>query len=386
MRKIFTFLLILLFTNLYAQNKFELGYYIDQSGNKIKGEISEIALSSFPSKFIIRKNGKEETVESNNATLIKYGTIVFEKKSFQYDPLVRLDIVNMPKQKEFQLVNKTAFVQLMVNGDTRLYKYTENGVSTFFYETANKQLTTLKYKKYLENGTDINENKEFLVQLQEVKNERISGNEGYYNAVKYNDVDLVDYFTKLNGKSLKVDKKSKVLFNIFAGYSISSMDINFLQDLPAENYSHVTVMPEIEYVINNNIMNPTSFYFNLKYRSIKADYEEVYVRENWQHQVDYQSLFFSFGAKKYFLSSNNIKFYGKLGFGLDIPLKAEILSPIESWTLHPIYLDHYKGAINAGLGVKLYNSFLIEIDYDYIFNTIHINKNTSVNFKVGYSF
>lgn len=386
MNKFFTFLLIFLCTNLFAQNKFELGYYIDQSGNKFEGEISEITLNSFPSNFIIRKKGKEETVETSTATLIKYGSIVFEKKSFQYDPSMRMDIANMSKQKEFRLVNKTAFVQLMVNGDTKLYKYTENGVSTFFYETANKQLTTLKYKKYLENGTDINENKQFLNQLQEVKNEKISGNEGYYNAVKYNDTDLVDYFTKLNGKSIKVDKKSKVFFNVFAGYSNSSMDINFLQDLPAKSYSHITVMPEIEYVLNNNIMNPTSFYFNLKYRSVKADYEEVYVRENWQHQVDYQSLLFSLGAKKYFLSSNNIKFYGKFGFAVDIPLKSEILSPAESWRLNPIFLDHIKGGINTGLGIKLYDSFLVEIDYDYIFNTLFIRKNTSVNFKVGYSF
>ena len=62
MRNFFALLLIFLFTNLYAQNKFELGYYIDQSGNKIEGEISEITMNSFPSYFIIRKKGKEEII------------------------------------------------------------------------------------------------------------------------------------------------------------------------------------------------------------------------------------------------------------------------------------------------------------------------------------
>lgn len=386
MKNYLSLLLIFMFTNLFAQNKFELGYYIDQSGNKIEGEISEITLNNFPSNFIIRKKGKEEIVETSSATLIKYGTMVFEKKSFQYDPSLRMDIANMPKQKDFQLVNKTAFVQLMVNGDTKLYKYSENGVSTFFYETANNQLTTLKYKKYLENGNDINENREFISQLKEVKNVKDSSDEGYYNAVKYNDTDLVNYFTKFNGKSIKNYKKSKLLFNVFVGYSISSMDINFLQDLPAENFSHVTVMPEIEYVLNNNIMNPTSFYFNLKYRAVKADFEEIYVRENWQHKVDYQSLLLSFGAKKYFLSSKDMKFYGKIGFALDIPIRDEILSPVESWRLNPIFLDHYKGGINTGIGMRINQSFLIEIDYDHLFNTLHIKKNTSINFKVGYSF
>lgn len=385
MNKIFTFLLIFLCTNLFAQNKFELGYYIDQSGNKFEGEISEISMNSFPSHFIIRKKGKEETVETNSATLIKYGIVVFEKKSFQYDPSVRLDISNMPKQEAFQLVDKIAFAQLMVNGDIKLYKYTENGVSTFFYEIGNDKLITLKYKKYLENGNNINENKEFISQLKDIKTEKASS-EGYFNALKYNDTDLINYFTKLNGKSVKVDTKSKVFFNIFAGYSISSMDIKFLQDIPAENYLHVTFMPEIEYVLNNNIVNPTSFYFNVKYRRIKADYEEIYVRENWQHKVDYQSLLFSLGAKKYFLSSKDMKFYGKLGFALDMPIKDEILSPIEALRLNPIILDHYKGGINTGLGMKINESLLIEIDYDFVFNTLQINKNTSVSLKVGYSF
>lgn len=386
MKNFFTFLVIFLFTNLFAQNKFELGYYIDESGNKIEGEISEITLNSFPSNFIIRKKGKEEIVEINTTTSIKYGTVVFEKKTFQYDPSVRLDIANMPKQKEFQLVNKTAFVQLMVNGDTKLYKYIENGVSTFFYENVNNELTTLKYKKYIENGTDINENREFVDQLKENVQSKNALSEGFYSTLKYNDADLVDYFLKLSAKSLKVNKESKVIFNFFIGYSISSMDVDFLQDISEESYSHITVMPEIEYILNKNLVNPTSFYFNIKYRSVKANYEEVYVRENWHHQIDYQSLYFSLGAKKYFLSTEETKFYGKLGFGYDTPVKEKITSPPASWILNPIFLDQPSAGINAGFGFKLYDSFLIEIDYDHIFNTTYVNKNTSLNFKIGYTF
>jgi hypothetical protein len=95
----------------------------------------------------------------------------------------------MPKQKEYQLVNKTAFVQLMVNGDTKLYKYSENGVATFFYETANNQRTTLEYKRYLGNANDINENKEFTNQLKNLNNKSVNNNEGFYNALKYNDAE-----------------------------------------------------------------------------------------------------------------------------------------------------------------------------------------------------
>lgn len=386
MKNIFTLISFLVLTSVFAQNKFEIGYYIDQSGNKIEGEISEIEISNFPESFVYRKGNKTEVVNSDAAKTIKYGTKIFEKREFQFDPSVRFDIANMSTNKNLKLINKTDFLELLVDGNFKLYKYVENGISTFFYEDSSKKLTTLEYKKYLNNGTDIYENKEYLNQLKDnVKNET-EQTESYYNTVKYNDTDLVNYFQNVNGKSSKKETKSQLKFNIFVGYSITSMDIDFLQDIGAQSHQHVTIMPEIEYVLNKNLRNPTSFYFNLKYRALKANYEEIYVRENWHHEVDYQSIYIALGVKQYLLSSEKMKFYGKLGIGYDLPIKAEIMSPTESWTLNPIFFDEPSAGINIGVGMNVYKSFLVEIDYDYIFNTSYVNKNTSLNFKVGYSF
>lgn len=386
MRKIFTILLIFIFTNLFAQNKFELGYYIDQSGNKVEGEISEIQINNFPDNFIFRNGKNTEVIQTSLVSKIKYGIDVFEKRQFQYDLSTSNDLKKMSKQKDVELEDKTAFLQLIVDGRYKLYKYVNNGTSVFFYEDASGQLTTLNYKKYVENGTDIKENKEYLTQLSQNVQSDTKKKDYFSSAIKYNDADLIDYFIKVNNKSVKKERKSQVKFIFFTGYSVSTMDINFLQDIGSEKYQHITVMPEVEYILNKNLINPTSFYFNVKYRSIKADYEEVYVRKNWHHKVDYQSLCFSIGAKQYFLSSDKVQLYGKLGIGYDNPLKAEILSPMESWNLNPIFFDQPSAGINSGLGVKLYNSFLIELDYDYLFKTLFVNKNTSLNLKVGYSF
>lgn len=386
MNKIFTFLLIFLCTNLLAQNKFELGYYIDQSGNKFEGEISEIKLDNFPEEFILKNGNQQTKVKTSSAREIKYGASVFIMKKFQYDPIVRNEISNLSKERKLNFVETSNFVQLIVDGEYKLYRYLKNGISTFFYENSNKEMVTLAYKKYLKSNSTISENNDFRVQLwNNVKNSKYPSLDSY-SYLKYRVDDLEDYFKQVNGITFKREKKDKVVFNFFVGYSSSFMDIDFLQNIPGESYNHITVMPEIEYILNKNITNTTSFYFNVKYRSIKADYEEVYVRENWHHTLDYQSLYFSLGVKQYFLSSDKNKFYGKLGLGYDTPIKAEITSPPASWILNPIYIDQASAGINVGLGFKLYNSFLIEIDYDYIFNTTYVNKNTSVNFKVGYSF
>lgn len=58
----------------------------------------------------------------------------------------------------------------------------------------------------------------------------------------------------------------------------------------------------------------------------------------------------------------------------------------ESWLVNPILLDRITAGINGGLGTVILNSFIVEVDYDLLFNTPHINKNTSLNLKIGYTF
>lgn len=385
MKQIFTLLLLFLFSSSFAQ-KFELGYYIDQSGNRFEGEISEIKLDNFPEEFILKNGNQQTKIKTGSVSEIKYGTLIFEKKKFQYDPTIRFEIGNLNNSRGLNLIEEYGFVQLLVDGEYKLYRYIKNGVSTFFFEKSNGEMVTLAYKKYLRSSGSISENNDFRAQLwNNVKNSKYSSLDNY-SFLKYRVDDLEDYFKGANGITFKREKKDKVVFNFFVGYSISTMDIDFLQNIPGESYNHITVMPEIEYILNKNMANSTSFYFNVKYRSIKANYEEVYVRENWHHTVDYQSLYFSLGVKQYFLSSEKNKFYGKLGLGYDTPIKAEITSPPASWILNPIYMDQAGAGINAGLGFKLHNSFLIEIDYDYNFSTTYVDKFTSLNFKVGYSF
>jgi len=386
MRSLFTLLILFVFANVSAQSKFEIGYYIDQSGNKFDGEIAELALQNFPSDIKIRKRGVVETISVGELAYIQYGTLIFEKKSFEYDPSARLDISNFSKEKEFNLVNKTAFLQLLVNGEFKLYKYLENGVATYFYEISAQKLTTLKYKKYVEHAVDIKENKEFINQLINDVQGESSFKEGYYDALKYNDSDLIEYFTKINGKNNTMKGESKLLFNFFAGYSSTTLNIKFIQDFPTNNYQHITVMPELEYVLNNNLMDPTSFYLNLKYRSFKSNYEEIFVRENWYHEVEYQALLLGVGVKKYFLSSANNKFYGKLGIGIDMPIKSNIISPPESLVINPIYLNRGKVAFTPGVGLKLFKSLLVEVNYDYVFDSLVTYDNTSLTFKLGYTF
>jgi len=386
MRTFFTFLCTLAVSIVFAQTNFEYGYYIDVSGNKVETEISEINIDRFPEKIFIRERNGIEEVDLNNISEVRWGTAIFQKKRFQYDPTLNYTIDKLTEKASFDFVEKTDFMQLLVDGDYKLYQYVENGIPTFVYENPEGMFVTLEYKKYLGRNRTILLNTNYMIQLFEnVKNPKYK-TVGSYSVLKYTQKDLQQYFKEANGTSYVKVKKSKIRLNIFAGYAVHTMDIDFLSDIPAKNYGHITVMPEIEYIPNMHLRNPFSFYANVKLLHFKNDFTEEYERENWHHEVDYQSLYVSLGVKQYFLSNKKVAYYGKLGVGLNNPVKAEIISPIDSWRLNPIFFGQSGAGINTGIGVRFLNSFLAEVDYDFVFGNSHINQSFALNFKLGYTF
>ncbi len=386
MKNFFIILNIFACVSVFAQSKFESGYYIDNSGTKFIGEISEINPNVFPSEFYFKNENGETKIQTNTVKELKYGVLLLEKKQFKFDPTIRFEIQNLNSEREFNLVNAYDFVELLVDGDFKLYRYKKNGVSTFLYQNLNGDLVPLLYKKYVTQRTTIIENSEFKKQLwREVKNEKYTSFDRY-TYLKYRADDLEDYFKEANGISFKREKKGQVIFNLYAGYSMHTMDISFLSDLPAKTHQGLTIMPEIECLYNRNVKNPVGFYVSAKLHSFKENFVEPYERYNWNHKVDYQSIFVTLGVKKYFMSTKKVQPFAKFGFAINNPIKGKIESPVDSWRLNLIVLERYSGGFNSGVGVKLYNKFLLEVDYDFAFKTAYIDKNTALNLKVGYSF
>lgn len=386
MKNIFTLFFFLILTNISAQENFEYGYYIDQSGNKKEGEISQIRIEQMPAEFYFRNKKKTEKIDLKDVIEIKYGTAVFKKKNFRIDASIGIKVNDLSNKRDMKYVDKTDFLQLLVDGDYSLYRYIDKGISVFFYETNNQGVQTLVYKKYREADYSIKENKDFLLQLEKDIRKNEYFKEGSYTVIKYATEDLINYFTLVNGNSNREIKKAKVLFNFFVGYSNHSFDIDFAKDLDSERYGHITIMPEIEYVLNNHVRNPFSFYFNLKYHAFKKEYTVQHESGIWNHKVNYQSIFTSLGIKKYFLSNENISFYGKLGVSFNNPLKGEVESPLRAWSVNMVVIDTDGAGYNIGLGMKIYKKINIELDYDYSFNTTYTKNNSALNFKLGYTF
>lgn len=386
MKKILAFVSLFNILSISAQEKFEYGYYIDEMGNRKDGEISEIKPEQIPSQVYFRDHGKIDLVNLETVKEVKYGSFIFRKRTFVFDPSAVSDINEMSSDPVFKGVEKVGFLQLLADGNYQLYRYINRGSSVFLYETNNENIRVLEYKKYLTSQRSVRENKTFQLQLeQDLENQKYSKVKSY-SALKYNTEDLVEYFTSLNGKSSKDEGKSKVVFNVFTGYSIHSFDIDFIKDLDTKTYGHITIMPEVEYILNKNKRNPFSFYFNLKYHAFKKKYDVEHESGIWHHEVDYASIFTSVGAKKYFLSNEDVAFYGKLGISVNTPVKGDVQSPERAKSIQFMRVDVGSVGFNSGIGMKFYKRMLVELDYDYSFNTMYTKNNSSLNFKVGYSF
>lgn len=371
----------------FSQSNYLLGYYVNESGQKFVGEISEVDIYNFPETLYF-KNGKNViTINKNEISEIKYGIRTYRKKTFLYDNTLSLDIKKMSKTPTFTYTETTDFVEVLDDNAIKLYKYFNNGMFYYFYGKNDQEIALLNYKKYNDDRNGIMENKAYLEQLKkEIPNTHFTSNQSY-NLIGYNDQDLVTYFNEINGvKSNKSTKEAKVFFNVYAGYNLNSMDIKFTQDLDAKQYGHFSIKPEVEYVFDNYVKNPSSIFFNIEYSAFKNDFVETFERENWNHSVDYSALSIGVGFKQNFIGSEKIKVYGKLGFVYRYTLKGEILSPVASWAINPIFLTGDNAGLDFGVGTKLFNHLLVEANYQSLFKTSFIEKNNTLSFKIGYTF
>src|SRR5690606_31009127 len=128
---------------------------------------------------------------------------------------------------------------------------------------------TLGYKKYKEEGNRIVENKAYQKQLEDYA---ANPKNRSYEVLKYNNRDLEEYFKVLNDKKLIIEEKSKLVFNVFALYSIHSLAFHLDRKTDTRNDNNFSVSPELELILNSKVKNPSAFYLNIKYQSFKSEY------------------------------------------------------------------------------------------------------------------
>lgn len=179
----------------FAQNKFEAGYYIDNSGVKTECLIKNYEWKNNP-KSIEIKNSQDESIIIKSIEEIKEFSIVSKSKYIRETIKMDESSTNIntllsdpnPTFKEF-----TIFLKVLVEGSSNLYFYENKDYERYFYTKDNKieQLVYLLYKK----DGDILANNLYRQQL--FVNFKCNNDSKPIESLDYND-ELIEYFIKTN--------------------------------------------------------------------------------------------------------------------------------------------------------------------------------------------
>lgn len=233
MKTKFTFLIILFsIFNLFAQ-KYESGYYIDNSGNKFEGFIKNVDWKNNPKSFEFKKN-----IDDNNLTIT-----IEMCKEFSIDNVSKftrskvqiekstLVLQNIDFEKELIFVEETIFLKHLITGKNTLYYFYEGGLEKFFYSKDDQTIKQLIYVKFLaKDGISISENEKYKRQLwEDVKCESTKFSD--LNSLRFNGTELKKYFTKINTCNGSLEnvafQTKKSIFSIKGVLSANSDNLNF---------------------------------------------------------------------------------------------------------------------------------------------------------------
>lgn len=276
------------------------------------------------------------------------------------------DEINSLSEDENPVFSKqTVFLKTIVEGKYTLYKYSNENVKRFFYQT-DGQTEPLIFKRYLISDSKIAKNNKYLKQLQD-----ISGCENITSAqlsnVEYRESDLKALFIKFNScgegsteyKSFDHETNKKFFhLSVRPGINFSSLDIKnkspnnvFDSDYGSKNNFRIGLEAEFVLPFNNNkwaiIVEPTYQYF-------KAD-QEVFTTTILGDQVSnkaslkYLSVEVPLGLRYYAFLNSRSKLFFNAAVIFDIPMGDSKLT----YNIHYFAQDEYKmeSSANFGLGI-----------------------------------
>lgn len=200
MKNVLLLLLFLVTGMSFGQIQFEPGYIIMDNGTITPCQVKNRDWRLTPKEFECRASENAVPYEATvkNTTEVGVANRVFTKYTVDIEQsnaeLAYLDDKEYAKYKSL-----TVFLELLVDGEIRLYKYYNRGIPKYFYKQQGGQPIPLEYKMY-KKGTKILYNRTYKSTLQQLMGSRITTTEVFRKA-EYTDADLMAVFRQYNGVS-----------------------------------------------------------------------------------------------------------------------------------------------------------------------------------------
>ena len=378
MKKILLFLFAsVLSTSLYAQIKFEKGYFVDNSNHKTECLIKNLDWNKNPIDFeyklgeggIIQKKTISEVKEFGVGVNYKY-----VKANVQID--ISSDFAgNLSSKSEPEFKKDEIFLQSLIEGKANLYVYKVGNLIRYFFNVDNSPIEQLIYKEYKLENDIVRTNNEFRQQLlTKVYCSSISIEET--RNLSYRKKEFIDYFKEYNscqgGEIINFSNtranRNKFNLNLRPGINIASLTTNNSLnqynkwDFGTQVSARFGVEAEIFLPLNNNkwalIIEPTYQYYNSDFRENNINNVEDYY--NVRINVDYKSIEIPVGVRYYsFLNKNMSLFYnGVLVYDISLDSSFEYASG-KKLEISPLF------NVALGAGLKHKENLSLELRYSF---------------------
>ncbi len=210
MKKIIIFCLFLSLTlHAQSQQKFDKGYVVDNEGVKTECLIRFNDSKQNPSNVRYKLTVDSEIVLKEINQISEFGIYGFGRfirNQLKIDNS-SVDYSNLSTTRNPEWRDSLVFLKELVDGNARLYSYSDGINTLFFYGLGDAPVEQLIYKIYLINDV-LRTNNGFKQQLQlAMRNEKITEKE--INSLSYAHSDLIKLFTKFNNFGENPEKAFK---------------------------------------------------------------------------------------------------------------------------------------------------------------------------------
>lgn len=151
----------------FSQIKYEKGYYINDTNEKVEGYIKNIDWLNNPTDFSFKSTENSIFQILDLASVQEFG--IYDRSKYVREK-VKIDRSSesqflMSSEKNPIFKDEVIFLKVLLEGNASLYSYTDNNLHRFFFKTTDSQIEQLVYKNYMIRNTLVGKNNYYKQQL-----------------------------------------------------------------------------------------------------------------------------------------------------------------------------------------------------------------------------
>lgn len=409
MKKIYILFLMLVFTGLNAQIKFESGYFIKSDGERVECLIRNSEWKDNPSEFEYRMAENAEIQKGDLKTVKEFGVYDVSKYLRAEVDLDRSsdNVADLNTNRNPKYERETLFLNVLIEGDASLYSYVSGNLFRFFYSMSDGEIKPLIYKRYLainDKGEQrIAKNEQYKSQLRTDLQCDLALSDKIRN-LDYKSNILIGFFKEYNNcknsEIVEFTGKGKTVFHLSIRPRMNSTSMRYVNrtdkslDIPFENKTGFSAGIEIEMLLPFN-KGKWAIYAEPSFISYKSDETVEYKKVSGgilDVHAQYSALELGVGGRHYMYLSPESKLFLGFTYLMDFGVGENYLERRrnDGSLFERIDIEGVKYRFGFSAGYKLMDKFSIELRAEtkekvYFSTYKDINYN---NFSVilGYSF